>query len=92
MADWDADSPELQRNLALLARRIGDSARRRDQPTITAIRDWHVATMAGLSVPEAAFVGAFRGEPGLEGVEVHLTAQPESLRGDNRNLLRLVVG
>ena len=66
MADWDADSPQLRRNLASVAQAIGDSADRRDQPSLDLVREWHRQTMNGLAVPDTAYVGRFRGEPGAQ--------------------------
>ncbi len=66
MADWDADSPQLRRNLAAVARAISESAERRDKPSLDLVRAWHRQTMSGLDVPAAAWVGRFRGEPGAE--------------------------
>lgn len=65
MADWDADSPELRRNLAALSRAISDSATRRDTPSLDLVREWHRRMMKGLDVPDAAYVGRFRGEHGV---------------------------
>jgi Fic family protein len=66
MADWDADSPQLRRNLAAVARAISESADRRDKPSLELVRAWHRQTMSGLDVPDRAYVGRFRGEPGAE--------------------------
>ena len=66
MADWDADSPQLRRNLAAVARAVSESAERRDQPSLDLVRAWHRETMSGLDVPAAAWVGRFRGEAGVE--------------------------
>ena len=66
MADWDADSPQLRRNLASVARAISDSADRRDKPSLDLAREWHRQTMNGLLVPDTAYVGRFRGEPGAQ--------------------------
>jgi hypothetical protein len=73
MADWDADSPQLRRNLASIAQAIGDSADRRDKPSRDLVREWHRQTMKGLAVPDPAYVGRFRGEPGAQ-VEVVIGA------------------
>ena len=66
MADWDADSPQLRRNLASVARAISDSADRRDKPSLDLAREWHRQTMNDLLVPDTAYVGRFRGEPGAQ--------------------------
>ena len=73
MADWDADSPQLRRNLASVAQAIRDSADRRDKPSRDLVREWHRQTMKGLAVPDTAYVGRFRGEPGAQ-VEVVIGA------------------
>ena len=66
MADWDEDSAQLRSNLTQVLRDVRDSAVRRDLPTVEAARHWQANTMAGLEVPNAQYVGRFRGEPGLE--------------------------
>ncbi len=35
-------------------------------------RQWHADTLRGLAVPDPRYVGRFRGEPGLEKVQVHV--------------------
>lgn len=71
MPDWDKDSPELRRNLRNLLRRIRDEARARLPWSAESGRRWHVAIMHELDVP-AGMAGMFRGEPGLENVEVRV--------------------
>jgi Fic/DOC family len=70
VADWDEDSPRLRQNLAQVLRDVRDSALRRDTPRVDAARQWQVDTLAGLQVPKAAYVGRFRGEPGIRNVHV----------------------
>lgn len=70
MPDWERDSDQLRSNLVGVLRDIRDRARTRDALTITAARDWHTQAMAGLAMPDTKWVGAFRGEPGLERCEV----------------------
>lgn len=70
MADWDQDSPQLAANIASVANLLDSQAKARVQPTLALIKSWHAATMLGLTVPNPAFVGSFRGEPGLIGVGV----------------------
>lgn len=70
MADWDEDSARLRRNLTQVLRDIRDSARRRDTPTLEAVRKWQADSMARLAVPDSNFVGHFRGENGLKNVRV----------------------
>jgi hypothetical protein len=70
VADWDADSPRLRRNLTEVLRDVRDRAVRRDVPTVEDARRWQRDTIAGLDVPDAKYVGRFRGEPGLETTRV----------------------
>jgi hypothetical protein len=72
MADWDADSPELHHNLTRVLRQIRQGARRRDGPTVEDARHWQSETMQGLQLPDEKFVGAFRGEAGLENIQVRV--------------------
>lgn len=72
MAGWDEDSAELRQNLAGVARRILLEAPHRPAPGLSIARDWHRQTMRGLDVPDPAFVGAFRGELGLEALGVRV--------------------
>jgi Fic family protein len=72
MADWDADSPRLTNNLFALLRRLSRQATDRQPPTLEEARRWHAELMAGLEVPNPAYVGRFRGEPGLETVGVRI--------------------
>lgn len=65
MADWDADSPQLRRNLAAVGQAIDDSAKRREKPSLELVREWHRKAMEGLDVPDTAYVGRFRGERGV---------------------------
>ena len=69
--DWDDDSPELRGNLAKLLESVEENARRRLKPTVEVAQHWQAETMRGLRV-EPGYVGAFRGEPGLEWVQVHV--------------------
>jgi len=75
VADWDADSPRLRRNLTKVLRDARDRALRRDVPTLEDARRWQRDTMAGLDVPHAQYVGRFRGEPGLETTRVWIGSQ-----------------
>jgi Fic family protein len=75
MADWDVDSPQLHDNLTRLLRRISENAGRRDPPTVEVARRWHVEVMQNLHVPEEKFVGAFRGEAGLEDIQVRIAGR-----------------
>lgn len=72
MPDWDKDSPQIRTNLRLVLREIARTAQERDRPTVKQARRWQVLAMEGLDVPDPRFVGAFRGEPGLESVQVRV--------------------
>ena len=75
MADWDADSPQLRENLGNVFDEIVLAAQRRDFPTVASAKRWQSLLMKDLDVPDARFVGAFRGEPGLEKIQVRVGAQ-----------------
>lgn len=72
MPDWDENSDQLTDNLRRAYRKSRDQAFDRQTPSVELARDWHIETLAGLDVPDANFVGRFRGEPGLEGCEVRI--------------------
>lgn len=75
MPNWDEDSPQLRKNLAQVLREIVRDAQQRTSPTVELARRWQTLLMNGLTVPELRFVGAFRGEPGLENIQVRIGAQ-----------------
>jgi len=62
MADWDADSAQLEQNLLIALETIRDNARRRTTLSLETARQWHAESLRG----------GFRGEPGLEKVQVHV--------------------
>jgi len=68
--NWDEDSPQLRKNLAPILQEIARSASQRRIPTLEAARRWQTLAMEDLDAPDSRFVGAFRGEPGLEKVQV----------------------
>jgi len=70
--NWDEDSPQLRENLAQVLAEIVRSASQREIPTLEAARRWQTLMMKSLDVPDARFVGAFRGESGLETVQVRV--------------------
>lgn len=74
MPDWDEDSPRLRQNLARALGKILRAAEQREVPTTEAARRWHILIMEGLNVPDSRLVGAFRGEPGLEKIQVRVGA------------------
>ena len=61
---WDADSPTLLANLALIDAAVHDDAVRRVTPTLKRMREWHTVMMQGLDAEDPAYVGRFRGTPG----------------------------
>ncbi|MGZ4844962.1 MAG: Fic family protein [Candidatus Angelobacter sp.] len=74
MPDWDKDSPQLRANLAQILAEIAAAAQQREKPTVEAARRWQAIAMQGLEVSDPRFVGAFRGEPGLEYIAVRIGA------------------
>jgi hypothetical protein len=72
--EWDKDSPRLRQNLGQVLREIILAAERREVPTLEAARHWQSRMMEGLKVPDRRYVGAFRGEPGLERIQVRVGA------------------
>ena len=66
LPDWDDDSPELRQNLARLLERVEEDLRQR--LTLETARRWHFEIMRNLRAPDPKYVGAFRGEAGLENV------------------------
>jgi hypothetical protein len=53
---------------------IAREAESRSVPTIETARRWQSSVMEGLGVPDERYVGAFRGERGLEKVQVRVGA------------------
>ena len=74
MPNWDDDSPQLRRNLSKVLDEIVLAAQRREFPTLASAKHWQSLLMKSLAVPDARFVGAFRGEPGLENIQVRVGA------------------
>lgn len=72
MPSWDEDSPQLKVNLAQILEEIAAGANQRIKPTVETARHWQAIAMRNLEVREARFVGAFRGERGLENVNVRI--------------------
>jgi fido (protein-threonine AMPylation protein) len=73
--DWEKDSLRLNNNLVAALKLAAYAAERREIPTLTAARNWHKRINRGLVVPRARFVGAFRGEPGLERIHVRVRSR-----------------
>ena len=74
MPEWDEDSPRLRKNLSQILQEIVGAAERREIPTVETARHWQSLMMEGLNVPDRLYVGAFRGEPGLERIQVRVGA------------------
>jgi hypothetical protein len=72
---WDEDSPQLRQNLTQVLSEIVLAAQRREYPTLASARHWQSLTMKDLTVPDSRFVGAFRGEAGLEHLQVRVGIQ-----------------
>jgi fido (protein-threonine AMPylation protein) len=72
LPDWDADSSQLRKNLFQLFESIEVESGKRRVPTIESARLWQREIMRNLHVPDAQYVGAFRGESGLEDCQVHV--------------------
>lgn len=98
MPSWDEDRPTLRRNLSKVFDEVVRSALRRDFPTIASAKGWQSLLMKNLNVPDARFVGPFRGEPGLEEIQVRVGVQfgvdaaevAEELAGFERKLHALL--
>jgi Fic family protein len=72
VADWDANSPKLQRNLQALGPQVTADARARQPLTSEAIRQWHAHVMRELTAPQGEPIGTFRGERGLADYDVRV--------------------
>lgn len=70
--DWDADSPELRRNLLRVLQAAEAESRARTPLNLDTARHWQREIMQGLAADDPAYVGAFRGEPGLEDCQVRI--------------------
>jgi len=72
--EWDQNSPQSRKNLGHVLREIVREAERRETPSVEAARHWQSRMMEGLDAPDRRYVGAFRGEPGLERIQVRAGA------------------
>lgn len=72
MADWDANSPDLLRNLQEVGRRVTADATARQPVSSEAIRAWQALIMRGLEPTDGEPFGAYRGEAGLEDYHVEV--------------------
>jgi hypothetical protein len=68
--NWGEDSPQLRKNLAEVLAEIAGGAERRETPALEWARRWQSLFLRSLEVPDTRYVGAFRGEAGLENVQV----------------------
>jgi fido (protein-threonine AMPylation protein) len=64
--NWDEDSPRLRQNLARILEEVAQQATERPIPSLEIARRWQRQFMEGLRADHPKYVGAFRGEPGLE--------------------------
>lgn len=78
---WDTDSPKLRQNLSELLQSVGDYARNRNPLLAENARHWHVEMMKGLQADDPKYIGAFRGEAGLEIAQVYVWDGTEQLFG-----------
>ncbi|MFH1500031.1 MAG: Fic family protein [Verrucomicrobiota bacterium] len=76
MPDWDADSPRLRKNLIKVLTGIRDQACARHMPGLADARRWHREMMAGLTPPDPAMVGRFRGVDPLSDIEILVGSYP----------------
>jgi fido (protein-threonine AMPylation protein) len=72
MSDWDKNSPQLQKNIEEVLEEAAWHAASRKPPTLTDARNWHRLLMRDLKAPNPHYIGLFRGEPGLDGLEVQV--------------------
>lgn len=72
MPDWDENSPQLKKNLAQVLKEISSEAARRSLPRVDLAKHWQEACMTGLTPDDPRYVGAFRGERGLENIWVEV--------------------
>ncbi len=68
----DADTPRLNRNLTKVFASLRRDAIKRVAPSVATAKVWQKQTMAGLTVPNAVYVGRFRGERGLKNCQVRI--------------------
>lgn len=86
--DWDADSPELRRNLTRILQTAEAESHARAPLNLNTARGWQREIMQDLAVPEPAYIGAFRGEPGLEKCQVRIGGRWGIPAADVGNVLR----
>lgn len=72
MPDWDEDSPRLRTNLAAVLDAVEAHAQHRERLTLDTLKSWHLRMMEGLQNKHHFPYGRFRGETGLEKVDVRI--------------------
>ena len=86
MPNWDEDSSLSHENLARVLREIVATSQLRNPPSLEAAKRWQTFFMQGLDVPDPRYVGAFRGEAGLENIQVRVGnnygAEAKSVAGE----------
>ncbi|SRR5579859_228043 len=70
--DWDADSPQLRHNCTRVLQTAETESHARAPLNLDTARQWQRGIIQDLTVPDPAYVGKFRGEPGLERCQVHV--------------------
>jgi Fic family protein len=70
VADWDANSPELLRNLLDLGTKVAAAANAREALSSEVIRAWQNDIMRGLDPTDGEPLGVFRGQAGLDDYDV----------------------
>ena len=81
MADWDANSEELLRNLQELGRQVSADAADRQAVSSEVVRGWQAFIMRGLDPTDGEPIGAYRGEAGLEDYNVEVGGRPGTPAG-----------
>lgn len=74
--DWDEDSDLLQANLRKAFRLTLSQAERRILPNNGDVKLWHSTIMVDLRAEDKDYVGRFRGEADMLGVEVRIGRHP----------------
>jgi len=72
MPDWDEDSSRLRHNLTRILEEIVQESDQRNTPTVEMARRWQRLAIEALKPQDPRYVGAFRGEPGLERTRVRI--------------------
>ena len=88
MPDWEKDNPHLQANLTEILAEISAAADQREKPMAETARRWQVLAKRNLEVRDKRYIGAFRGEHGLENVAVRVGTNYGVDPGDVADSLR----